>query len=268
VKNANEYIATAVGTNFINKDNYAVANSKKVFVEDYTGMKCPNCPPAATELENLVAAYSGSVIGLAVHAGGFAKPLGTYTADYRTSAGDAWDAATGSGGFGISLAGNPNGMVNRREFPALTHIKGYSSWNNYITPYLATPQEIKLMVNTEYDPDVRALNVTVKGYFKKAFTDNIFVSVILSEDSIIGKQKDGGADVTNYVFMHMLRGDINGAWGDTLKKAPVAINDSITKKYSNFALNPAFNDKHLTVIAFAYNKTTREVIQVEKVKIR
>jgi hypothetical protein len=68
--------------------------------------------------------------------------------------------------------------------------------------------------------------------------------------------------------MHVLRGSINGSWGDNLRSAPIKYNDSTTISYSNFALDTKFVDKNVSVVAFVYDATTKEVIQVEKVKIR
>jgi hypothetical protein len=66
----------------------------------------------------------------------------------------------------------------------------------------------------------------------------------------------------------MLRTGINGSWGNTLKGSPIAGNDTVRTAYKDFSLDASFNDKHVSVVVFAYDATTREVLQVEKVKIR
>jgi hypothetical protein len=65
-----------------------------------------------------------------------------------------------------------------------------------------------------------------------------------------------------------MRGALNGTWGDQLNTAPVAMNDSVTKTISNVVFNPTYDLNKLYVIAYVYNKTTYEVVQVEKVKVR
>ena len=255
----------------VTKTNTLVSNHKKVLVEDYTGMKCGNCPPAAVVADNLIIQHYDSVIVLAIHAGGFSVPsFAPFTANYQTQAGTAWDANTG---FGISGgAGNPNGMVNRKDYPG-THIKPYSNWGSIVNAFLAPGNnalDVKLDVTTQYDLSQRLLNVTVKSTFKKAYSGDIKLNVVLSEDSIIGTQKDYSAipvDVYPYVYDNMLRGSLNGDWGDVIKNAPL-VNDTITKKYLCNTLNAAFNDKHISVVVFAYDANNKEVIQTEKVKIR
>jgi hypothetical protein len=260
-----KYAPAAAGTNFITKTNGSVSSIKKVLLEDYTGQTCQNCPPAATTAETLSLKYEDSLIVLAVHAGGFAAPNGTlYPNDYRTPAGDTW-----AGTAGFSIISYPSGMVNRMDFPTNSHPKAYTTWGNYIPGKIHIPQEIKLDVTTKYDTSARALNVDVKIKYKKTFTANdVKLSVVLSEDSIIGNQKSGSSVIANYVFMHMMRGALNGDWGDVLNTSAVAANDSTSKSYPNFAVNPSFKDKHLAVVVFAYSAATKEIIQAEKVKIR
>jgi hypothetical protein len=94
---------------------------------------------------------------------------------------------------------------------------------------------------------------------------------VFTEDSIVGPQKDYTKNpdiVHEYEFMHMLRGSINGSWGADLKAAPIKYQDSIMTSYPNFVLDTKFVDKNVSVVAFVYDAVTREVLQVEKVKIR
>jgi len=97
------------------------------------------------------------------------------------------------------------------------------------------------------------------------------LQVIFVEDSVIGAQTDYSKNpdfIPNYVFMHMLRGDLNGPWGANLKNTPIANNDSVTVNLSPFNLGSQYKDKNISVIAFAYDATTKEVLQVEKKKIK
>ena len=101
-----------------------IKGNRKVLVEDYTGHKCGNCPAAADTLKYLTKKYPGQVIALAIHAGFFANiNTTTYPTDFRNSTGTAYDNQ-----FGVSLAGNPNGLINRAGFGTGGFIKAYSTW--------------------------------------------------------------------------------------------------------------------------------------------
>jgi len=271
VKNPQIIKNTAVGTTFVTKSNSSISNYKKVLLEDYTGHKCGNCPPAAVLAETLEAKYKDTLVVMAVHAGGFAKVhIPDYPASYTTTAGNDWDSNSG-GGFAISFpAGNPNGMVNRTAYPgfALVH---KDTWATTVALAMKDPFIVKLDVTTNYDPTARALNTDIKATFKLTYTVNTKISVVLTEDSIIGSQTDYTLNpdlIPNYRFDNVLRGAINGSWGDILKAAPIAISDSVKVSFPNVSVDPSFNDKKVSVLVFVYDETTKAVLQAEKVKIR
>jgi hypothetical protein len=262
----------ATGSNLVMKSDSV--DYRRILLEDYTGQKCGNCPYAAYVASTIHTTYKDSVVIIGVHAGGFAVPgaaATTYSTDYRTPVGDAWD---GTAGFNISnLAGNPNGLINRRDYVNNTHVKNPNNWSSIIsgmTPF-KKGLAIKLKLITNYDSVTRKLNVDVTPTYNRDFGDTIIrLSVVLYEDSIISPQKDYTAtpnDIMNYVHMHMLRGSLNGTWGDQLGEC--------TWYTRNFDVDPKINDKHLYLAAFAHydkapseTKSRREVIQVAKVKLR
>ncbi len=267
VKNPIPVKQTAVGTNFITKTNESKVNFRKVFLEDYTGHTCGNCPAAAIVAENLYNQYKDTLVVIAVHAGFFARTNSSYPTSYTTTVGNAWDGASG---FGVSAVGNPNGMVNRKDYQGGLIIKE-TAWPASVALAKKDTFYVRLHLTSNYDPGPRALNVTSKLKFLKAYPNDVRLTLVLMEDSIIGKQKDYSQNpdmVPNYVFMHMLRDDINGPWGAVVKTAPIAVNDSVIVQNNNFAVKENFNDKQLYLVAFVYDAVTRQVLQVEKVKIR
>lgn len=268
---------TAVGTSFITKSNATRSNFRKVLLEDYTGHQCGNCPAAAIVAENLSNTYKDSLVVIAVHAGFFTKlNAPEFLTSYTCQAGNDWDGA--ATGFGISSAGNPNGMVNRKNFPSDGLIQKETKWPTTVPIALRQqPFIVKLDVTTKYDSTARALNTEIKAKFKTNYTNTTKLCVVFIEDKIVGAQKDYTKNpdvIEEYDFEHMLRGSINGSWGADLKTGPINVNDSVALSYPNFSLptsintKSAVNDKNVAVVVFAYDAITREILQVEKVKIR
>jgi thiol-disulfide isomerase/thioredoxin len=245
---------------------------RKVLIEDYTGQKCGNCPPAAATAEQLAKQYQGKVIVIAVHAGDFAKTQGSiFPTSYTTQAGNDWD---GTSGFAISSgAGNPNGMVNRKDYQGNGLIQGPSKWSTTTSLALSDTYILSLSLTPNYDLASRILNTTVKAKFKSSYANNTKITLVITEDSIVGPQKDYSLApnpdiVPNYEFNHMLRGDINGSWGTALKNTPILANDSVIVSFNNFTINSAYNDKHIYLVGFVSDAATKEILQVEQVKIR
>jgi thiol-disulfide isomerase/thioredoxin len=244
-----------------------VESKRKVLLEDYTGHTCGNCPPAAEVAEKIYENQNGKVVTIAVHAGFFSKVKGSnYPTSYTTTAGNDWDK------FFIGNSGNPNGMVNRKNYQDNGLVHNHSKWASTVALGLADIHYVDLEIKTNFNSLTRKLNTTVSAIFEKRYANNTLLSVVLIEDSVIGPQTDyrlsGNDRIPNYVFMHMLRDAINGTWGTSLKKAPIAYRDSVTLSFTDFAVRSNYKEKNLSVVAFVYDEKSYEVLQVEKVKLK
>jgi hypothetical protein len=257
--------------------NTATSNSRKVLLEDYTGHYCGQCPPAAKKAEDIIAIYGENVVVLANHVSiTHGEPRKNYNEDFRDPASTEWDQTLGMSGVGL-----PCGSVNRIKAP--TYRVGHSAWEGLVESELQKSQTVKLDVTTMYDLAQNLLQVKVFATFKKAFPFNVSLQMVLTQDSIIGTQADylvAGGKVSNYRWDHIMTKAINGTWGQSLKTAP-KLNDTITVIKNCFTAHKVFmsdswkyndpqttNDRHLNVVVFAFNTETKEVLQVEKVKIR
>ncbi len=272
VKDPIEKRNTVTGKNFITKSNKSVSGFYKVLLEDYTGATCGNCPKAAHVADTLALQYGSKIVVVAVHAGNYAVPEQPhYPEYYGTAAGEVW-FQNPPVGFGFFTAGNPNGMINRRVYPGNPLIQAYTKWKSTV-PYalLNDAFRVKLDVTTNYDPNVRALNTDVKATFLSDYPNDIKLSALLLEDDIHGHQKDYRyfPDLdTAYVFDHMMRATLKDTWGDHLATGPVYLDDSAKVSFKGFPVDAKFNDQKLSVVVFAYDAQSLEVLQVEKVKIR
>lgn len=258
---------TAVGSTFDTVTNASVANYKKTLLEDYTGHKCGNCPAAAVIATNLHNRYKDTLVVIAIHAGFFAKTNTEFPVSYTTTVGNDWD---GGAGFNISAQGNPNGMVNRKVYPGFNLVHK-DTWATTVGLSRNDPFIVKVDLKSMYDKQARALNVETKLTFLQSYSKNVKVNLVLTEDSIVGAQLDYSKNpdhVEDYEFEHMLRGALNGSWGEVAKTAPIAAGATATLLTNNFSIDTKFNDKNLTLVAIVYDETTKEVLQVEKVKIR
>lgn len=249
-------------------DTLKTVEVRKTLLEDYTGHQCGNCPAAALVAENIYKQYKGKVVVVAVHAGFFTKTNAKYPTSYTTTVGNDWDGASG---FNVSAVGNPNGMVNRKNYEGNGLIQKESKWPTTVALAQSDPYILGLVISRSYDPSTRILNATVKAKFKTAYPNGVKLSVVLTEDSIIGPQTDYTKNpdlVANYVFMHVLRETLNGSWGITLKDVPVFAKDSVSLTFPNLSISTKFKDSNLHIVAFAYDAVSREVLQVETIPLK
>jgi len=250
-----------------------IQGNRKVLIEDYTGHKCGNCPAAADTLAYIKNKYPGKIIPVAIHAGFFATaaPGTSYPTDLRNPVADAYDTQ-----FGISTAGNPNGLVNRTGYGSGGFIKAYTTWEGNAYAALTGAAKFGLKIRTTFNAGNNNLNTSVVATSLGYNTGSYKLVVLLTEDSIIAEQLDyrlpsGSQLIPNYEFSHVLRDAVNSTWGDAIFASGAIPNDSIVKTY-NYALNPTFRARHCHVVAYIYDAnssspTYYEVLQAEEEKV-
>lgn len=251
---------------------------KKILIEDFTGHTCGNCPKAAKELHDIDSIYPGKIIGLGLHVGGYAAPTSgyngsvstSYTADYRTTVGELYDATFGASEFGL-----PQGMFNRKAYDAInkTHLQFYPNWKTYAASIIAESSELDLQINSDYSGSTRKICVAIRDSFLTTMSGTFKLVVLLTQDSIIDWQDYIGVNKSDYIHRHVLRDAITplGAWGELIETGAIS---SGTKHMKRFAYTvPASYEGSVCdvskchIIAFVYNTATYEIIQSEEVKV-
>jgi hypothetical protein len=240
---------------------------RKVLIEDFTGHKCPNCPRASVEIKSLTQLRPGRFIPIGVHVTNqFASPgSGIYNIDFRTLVGNSNDSL-----FGVSTLGLPTGMVNRLKINGIRRIE-YTKWGQYADSLISLPALAYITIENSYASATRTLTTTLKSDFlTDTLTGTYKLAVYLIEDSIPHAQKDNlipsPSNDSDYVHNHVLRGSVNGTFGELLNTGPVTSTTSITKTYTR-VLPATWREKKCAVVAFIYNDNTKEVLQAEEHKI-
>ena len=248
---------------------------RKVLLEDYTGHTCVNCPRAAVVAKNLEALYGDEIVVIAAHVGFFAWPFpgDNMPQDFRTPAGEAWDAK-----FIHSDNGLPKGMINRAVFSG-EQVFDDGAWASKISSVIT---QIPYMSITFQNNTYTAADSTVTGKtdvkFLKANQYKLNLQICITEDSIIGPQKNDPstgdptqpAFIPNYIFMHMLRGAVNGSWGQQITDGTTynLVGTEITPSYTYTIPKSKWNAKNCHIVAFVYDAVTYEVYQAEQIALQ
>lgn len=238
---------------------------QKVLVEYFTGHRCVNCPTEAATLKLLKQQYGDRLIYISVHAGYFAEPQGTdYAADYRTTTGNELDAA-----FSVTAISTPNALVNRTSFDG-NLVLPPASWAGAVAEQLLKLPLAAIHLNAEVQGNSLVMNAGIKP--RALIEGTYMISTYVVEDSLISFQKNNNPqigttpDIPNYAHRYVLRGSMNGTFGDTIFSPQATLADSFSVQMSA-PLNPAWNSGKLYVVCFIYNKSTDEVLQVEMKKV-
>lgn len=196
---------------------------RKVLVEEFTGVRCVNCPSGAAELENLKSIYGDRLVIVSIHAGDFAPPYTDSKYDFRTSEGSALETWLGA------PLGYPTAVVNRKKFDGQQSLQTTkANWAGLIANESKTPSVLNLAVEKKYTKDTRDLTMTIKLVPTEKLPEDVRLSVFLTENDVIDAQETPQGKKSDYKHSHVLRrvlsGDakgivLNGAlsWSSTAK---------------------------------------------------
>ncbi len=241
-------------------------NSRNILLEEFTGHTCPNCPAAAQIVEGFIdSTFKGRVIPVAIHALSLADPIGApFNYNFETSSGNEYASY-----FGIS--GDPSAMVNRKPYaggsqsrPALL---GSGSWGAAIQTFVNDTAAANIIIsNSNYNPLIKQSAFSVSVNWLSNLKGTYSLCLEYTEDSIINAQIMGSGPFNlKYVFMHVLRGNLNGDWGQQIASNPSAY--SVWSNNYTCTLDSALVPKNCHLVAYVFNNSTNEVIQAQQTNL-
>lgn len=238
--------------------------ARKVLLEDLTGHTCNNCPAATDVALGLHDLYGDDLIIVGVHASAFADPVAPpFDTDFRTVAGEEYIAT-----FGVNSL--PAGLVSRRPFNG-SLIVGDGNWGSAAAEIINTPAEVEVLFDTvSYDTGTNTVSMTLKVVPVVALTGDHNLTIYLTEDSVVDAQIDNRVsppNVLDYLHRHVLRGNVNSTWGETVVSGSAAAGDTITVTHDYVLPANVLVPAHCGLVAYLYRTDTYEVLQAEEAKI-
>lgn len=233
-----------------------VNTQKKVLVEEYTGVRCGNCPAGSSLLQTLKQEYGEQLVIVSFHAGFFAKPYPESQQDFKTDQTEALQSHLGE------PLGYPAAVVNRKVFDG-DFILTANDWAIRIADELNVPYGIGIELATQIENNT--LDITVEAALSESFSDELFITLYVVEDNIVDAQATPQTILTDYTHHAILRKIITPVIGE-----PLNINSSgqqFSKAFST-SLEDHWNLNELSVVAFIhYNGENLEVLQAEEVSL-
>ena len=230
--------------------------NRVVLVEEFTGIKCVNCPTGAERLEQISALNPGKVVIVGVHAGFFAGEYQGF--DLKCPDGIALEQYLGP------VQGYPAATINRKIFDGENQLPlGQSQWAGLIGQEICQPPIANLEMTTTFDSGDSLASIVVditKGqFFNEDLTHDLALTVMITEDDIYGYQVTPTGSESNYKHKHVLRdvlsndnkGDVVIAAGNPITTKQVVIN--------NYKIPSDWKPENCHVIAFIHNKSANDI---------
>ena len=232
---------------------------RKVLVEEFTGVRCVNCPAGASELDNLRGIYGERLVVVSIHTGDFAPPYSDSRFDFRTAEGDALEKKLGA------PLGYPTAVINRKKFTGQTGLQvGRSLWAGLIAGETKEASAVSFTIEKTYNATTRQFQIIIKAVENvKDALKNVVFSAMITEDNIVDAQETPSGKKSDYKHRHVFRAFA----GDE-----VAINSTGSASVSytfNGVLKPNWVVGNCSVVLVLSQKNgaIRDVLQVSEIKI-
>jgi len=244
---------------------------KQVLLEDFTGIKCPNCAEAALVAHEWSEEDDHRLIIYGVHAGWYAEPNETepLTADYRCTTGDEIFNK-------YVITGWPAGTMNRVEYNGnqiLSFVNG--EWETVYQLELAKENVIDMKLTNIYFPNLKTVSVMVSANFLQQLDGVFKLVVLIAEDGIISPQANNNPNIgpsilLDYVHHNIIRDAVNSVDGNNVSIDGTIMADKEYLNKFDYQINEAWltDSTDLNVIAYIYHEASEEVLQTVELTIK
>lgn len=227
--------------------------NKNVIYEEFTGVKCPNCPAGHTTMAQILADNPGRAFAVAYHPFNSSYTL-PYTGDpdFRRHYADSLYMTPWCG----TSRYMPSSFVARRLWTPGERLTGRSDWTAFGNTIMNEPSPLNVGMATKYDPASQLLTVTVDVYYTAPVTGTYNLMVTLAENNLQSQQS--GATGT-YTHKHTFREAFVGQWGDFLCENPQA-GDFYTRQFTFNNSVTGYNMDNCELLAFVLDNGSTEVV--------
>lgn len=233
-----------------------VQTARAVFIEDFTGHRCKNCPKASKAIKALDSIYGPTlIIPVALHAGpsNFTGVNTDYPTDFTTVEGD--DIATLFGIFAL-----PMGMVQRADYPT-AHQKTYTAWAGLAAQEIASTPEALFTLSAAYDSVSRQAIVHYSAALQSAQANALGIAVYLKESHIISPQlMPNNTRDEFYMHKNVFRAAPLGPTGVEVSATGGSAGQVFTGSATK-TLDPLWNPKECEWVVILYDRSTYRVLQ-------
>lgn len=200
---------------------------RKVLLEEFTGVRCVNCPRAHNTIKTLQDQNPGLVVAVGIHTANtqFGQPFSNRQ-DLRVPENGSLENLLGG------AQGYPSGAVNRKKFGGESHLLiSDQKWSNYVSAELQGTTPVNIGVNHDFDPASRDLWIEVEVKFLASMEGPLNLTVYLTEDYISEHQLTTTGIDTEYVHKHVLRKVVTPYNGTSLSTVTFETNRVVKHRF-------------------------------------
>ncbi|HXH18457.1 MAG TPA: Omp28-related outer membrane protein [Chitinophagales bacterium] len=230
--------------------------TKNVLLEEFTGVRCVNCPEGHQLMDDFESLYGSRFIGISAHSEFLAEP---YPGDQDLRTQDAQDLEEFLG----PILAKPSAAIDRHLFSGeSSRVHFTQKWASFVSQRMDAVTPVNIRIENDFNGRMGELKTTITLHYTAAESQDNKLSVMILEDSIIAAQLGQGNIVdSNYVHKRTLRKILTSVNGLSLT-ATKETGRVIVKSF-RVTVPPVWKAENLRVIALVHRSDgTMEVLQV------
>jgi len=232
---------------------------QKALIEEFTGVRCVNCPAGSEAIEQLLSIHGERLIAVSIHAGLFANPFDESKYDFKIDDGVSLLSFLGQ------PLGFPTAVVGRKIFDGETEMQiAKGKWAGFIDQELAKEPIVSLELSGDVD-ESRSLTATVDVTFLDLpSSDETKITLMLTESNIKDYQETPEGKMSDYSHKHVLRAIITPFAGELIDHN---VGVKMTKEFV-YDIPDNWDLAEMQLIAFIHNSgDNKEIIQAESIDL-
>lgn len=232
----------------------ATAELKNVVMEEFTGVRCPNCPQGHVVINTLKTQNPNRIVAVSLHPiNSLGAPYSFSPMDFRSE--DAQGLFDYLGQIGLQ----PAAAIDRIQFGGESAILlDKSKWLTRVNQQLATVPPVNVILEKTYDSTNRELTVVVELHYTQTVTEENKLTLLLSESGMVTPQLDGSIIDTFYTHKDVMREYITSSQGDQITATREA--GRVIRRVYKKVLDAAWRPEDMHIVAFVHEYVNSKVV--------
>ena len=241
----------------------ATPELKNVVIEEFTGVRCPNCPQGHQIIASIKAANPGRIVAVSLH------PINSLGAPYVFSVQDfKSQKAQSLFDYLVQIGLEPAAAIDRKLFSGESKILlDKSKWMAYVNQQIAQPVPVNVLLSKSYDTSSRELTMIVELHYIDSMTEANKLTVLLTESDIVTAQLDGSVVDTFYTHKDIMRDFITDVTGDAITQSLGA--GRVIRKVYKKVLDVTWKPENMHVAAYVHQfANSKEIYQGKEIDVQ
>ncbi|MFN8285686.1 MAG: Omp28-related outer membrane protein [Chitinophagales bacterium] len=243
----------------------ATAQAKSVMIEEFTGVRCPNCPQGHQILATIKSAHPDNVVAMSMHPiNSLGAPYnGLSVMDFRMQ--EVQDLFTG---YYSNPGFEPCAGIDGQLFSGETFVLiDKNKWSTKVDAQLATSTPVNIELSRTYDSTNRQLTMVVELHYTQNVTETNKLTVGLIESGMVTAQLNGSVIDTFYTHNDVLRTFITANTGDALSETLEP--GRVIRKVYQKVLDAAWKPENMKIVAYVHEyQNSKAVYQAKELDVK